>query len=341
MKEGVKKMRKKLAALGLSVILAGTMLTGCGGSSSSETADSVTIGIQQFAEHGSLENCKEGFLEGLKEEGYVEGENLTIQYENADSDTGNASQIANDFVSKNVDLICAIATPSAMACYNAAEEEIPVIYTAVSDPVAAQLANEDGTPVGEVTGTSDAYPYEKQLELVRKILPDAKKIGILHTTSETNSDSQLAAYQELAGDYGFEIVDKGVSASADISLATDSILKEVDCLVNLTDNTVVSSLASILDKANEAKIPVFGSEVEQVKIGCVAAAGLDYVDLGKQTGKMAAQVLKGEKKASELNFETITEPKTYINTKAASDLDITISDDVKADESFDSISEAE
>jgi putative ABC transport system substrate-binding protein len=338
-------MRKKLLTLGLSIVLAGTMLTGCGSTSgssdSSETADAVTIGIQQFAEHGSLENCKDGFLEGLKEEGYVEGENLTIEYANADSDTGNASQIATDFVSKNVDLICAIATPSAMACYNAAEEEIPVIYTAVSDPVAAQLANDDGTPVGEVTGTSDAYPYEKQLELVREVLPEAKTIGILHTTSETNSDSQLAAYQELAGDYGFTIVDKGVSASADIPLATDSILKEVDCLVNLTDNTVVASLATILDKANEANIPVFGSEVEQVKIGCVAAAGLDYVDLGKQTGKMAAQVLKGEKKASELNFETITEPKIYVNTKVASDLNITISDDIKADESFDSISEAE
>jgi putative ABC transport system substrate-binding protein len=338
-------MRKKLLTLGLSIVLAGTMLTGCGSTSgssdSSEAADAVTIGIQQFAEHGSLENCKDGFLEGLKEEGYVEGENLTIEYANADSDTGNASQIATDFVSKNVDLICAIATPSAMACYNAAEEEIPVIYTAVSDPVAAQLANDDGTPVGEVTGTSDAYPYEKQLELVREVLPEAKTIGILHTTSETNSDSQLAAYQELAGDYGFTIVDKGVSASADIPLATDSILKEVDCLVNLTDNTVVASLATILDKANEANIPVFGSEVEQVKIGCVAAAGLDYVDLGKQTGKMAAQVLKGEKKASELNFETITEPKIYVNTKVASDLNITISDDIKADESFDTISEAE
>lgn len=339
-------MKKKLLTLGLSLVLAGTLLTGCGGSSDGKSDSSnevapVTIGISQFAEHGSLENCKDGFLQGLESEGYKEGDNLTIEFENAQADTGTASQIANDFVSKKVDLMCAIATPSAMACYNAAEDaDIPVIYTAVSDPVAAKLADKDGKPVGEITGTSDAYPYENQLELIRKVLPDAKKIGILHTTSETNSDSQLAAYKELAPKYDFEIIDKGVSASADIPLATDSILKNVDCLVNLTDNTVVASLPTILDKANEAGVPIFGSEIEQVKIGCLAAAGLDYIDLGKQTGKMAAQVLKGEKKASELNYETITEPKIYVNDKVAKNLKVKISDEVKADETFDEISKS-
>lgn len=329
-------MKKKLLALGLSVILAGTMLTGCGGKEETKTAK---IGIQQFAEHGSLDNCKQGFLEGLEEAGYKEGENLEVEFENAQADTGTASQIATNFVSDDVDLMCAIATPSAMACYNVAEEEgIPVIYTAVSDPVAAKLADKDGMPVGEITGTSDAYPYENQLELIRKMLPDAKKIGILHTTSETNSDAQLAAYQKLAKDYDFEIVEKGVSASADIPTATDSILKEVDCMVNLTDNTVVASLPTILDKANAKNVPIFGSEIEQVKIGCIAAAGLDYIDLGKQTGKMAAKVLKGEKKASEMKYEIITEPKIYVNEKVAENLKVTISDDVKADETFDEIS---
>lgn len=322
-------MRRKLLALGLIGVLAGTMLTGCGGSDKKE---SVTIGIQQFAEHGSLDNCKEGFLEGLKEAGY---EDVTVEFANAQANTGTAGQIASDFMAKEVDLICAIATPSAMACYNAAEGEIPVIYTAVSDPVAAELANEDGTPVGEVTGTSDAYPYEKQLELIKQVLPEAKTIGILHTTSETNSDSQLAAYQELAKDYDLTVVEKGVNTSADIPLATDNILGQVDCLVNLTDNTVVASLPTILDKANEKGIPVFGSEVEQVKNGCIAAAGLDYVALGKQTGAMAAKVLDGEMKASEMKFEVITEPKIYVNNKVAKDLKVTISDDIQVDESFD------
>lgn len=218
--------------------------------------------------------------------------------------------------------------------------EIPVIYTAVTDPKAAKFANEDGTPVGEVTGTSDELPIKEQLEMIRKILPDAEKIGILYTTSEVNSVSAIETYEELAGDYGFEIVKKGVTQTADISLATEEILTEVDCLTNLTDNTVVNSLATILDKANEKKIPVFGSEIEQVKLGCLAAEGLDYVALGKQTGKMAADILKGEKKASEMNYETISEPGLYINTKVAEDLGVTVDETLleSVAETFDSIS---
>ena len=175
--------------------------------------------------------------------------------------------------------------------------------------------------------------------MIREMMPDAKKIGILYTTSEANSVSALAKYDDLAGDY--EIVEKGISQTADISLAADELLGEVDCLTNLTDNTVVASLATILDKANAKKIPVFGSEIEQVKLGCLAAEGLDYVALGKQTGKMAAKVLKGEKKASEMPFETITEAGLYLNTKVAENLGITVEDDLKnsAVETYDSISE--
>lgn len=239
-----------------------------------------------------------------------------------------------------MDLICAIATPSAQAAYNSAmDSEIPVVYTAVTDPVAAKIAKDDGTAVGNVTGTSDELPIKAQLEMIREMMPDAKKIGILYTTSEANSVSALAKYDDLAGDYGFEIVEKGISQTADISLAADELLGEVDCLTNLTDNTVVASLATILDKANAKKIPVFGSEIEQVKIGCLAAEGLDYVALGKQTGKMAAKILKGEKKASDMQFETITEPGFYVNNEVAKNLGITVPEDLqdKAVESFDEI----
>ena len=163
------------------------------------------------------------------------------------------------------------------------------------------------------------------------MLPDAKKVGILYTTSEVNSVSAIETYEELAGDYNLEIVTKGISQTADISLATDELLGEVDCLTNLTDNTVVNSLATILNKANEKKIPVFGSEIEQVKLGCIAAEGLDYIELGKQTGKMAAQVLKGEKKASEMKYETISEPGLYINTKAAENLGVAVDEALKGE----------
>ena len=360
-------MKKKAMALTVAAMMAAAMITGCGQtaattvetaadttvqteestadteSTAADTAaadgESYTIGISQFAEHGSLDNCREGFLTGLAAEGIEEGKNLTVLFDNAQADTATASMISDNYVSQKVDLICAIATPSAMSAYNSClDSDIPVIYTAVSDPVSAGLAKEDKTPEGNITGTADTLPVEAQLKMIREVLPDATKIGILYTTSEANSVSALAKYKELAGDYGFTIVDKGIAQTADISLATDELLAEVDCLTNLTDNTVVASLATILDKANKQNIPVFGSEIEQVKIGCLAAEGLDYVALGKQTGKMAAEILKGEKKASEMNFETIIEPGFYVNEKVAENLGVTVPQDL-ADEAVERFTE--
>ncbi len=322
-------MKKSIKTL-LLAALAAAALSGCSSKAAPEKSFSndstaYTVGIGQFAEHGSLDNCREGFLQGLAEEGIEEGKNLTVLYENAQADGGTASQIINNFLSKKADLICGIATPMAQAAYSGAKKtDIPVIFTAVTDPVAAALAKEDGTPVGEITGTSDKLPVEKQLEMIRKILPDAKTIGILYSTSEVNSEAAIKEYKAAAASYGFEIVEGAVSATADIPLATDSILEKVDCLNNLTDNTVVSSLPLILDKAGKKNIPVFGSEVEQVKIGCLASMGLDYVDLGKQTGIMAAKVLKGEAKASDMNFEVIKEAAFYGNAKVAENLGISL-----------------
>ena len=187
-----------------------------------------------------------------------------------------------------------------------------------------------------MTGTSDKLPVEEQLKMIREMLPDAKKIGIMYTTSEANSVSAIKEYKSLVKKYGFELVEKGITTTADVSLAADDLLSKVDCITNLTDNTVVASLPTILDKANEKKIPVFGSEIEQVKIGCLAAEGIDYIALGKQTGKMAAKVLKGEAKASEQNFETITEPGFYVNNEVAKNLGITVPEDLanSAVESF-------
>ena len=221
------------------------------------------------------------------------------------------------------------------------DAEIPVIFTAVTDPVTAELAGKDGKPVGEVTGTSDKLPVEAQLQMIRDILPEAKTIGIIYTTSEANSVSAIKEYEEKVADYGFELVTKGVTSVSEVGLAAEDLLTKVDCITNLTDNTVVSALATVLDKANKANIPVFGSEIEQVKIGCLAAEGLDYVALGRKTGEMAAKVLKGEAKASELSFAQITEAGLYINTKVAENLGITIDDELinNAVETYDTIAE--
>ena len=334
-------MKRRMVSMMAAVTMVAALLAGCG-DKAKEEEKSYRIGISQFAEHGSLDNCRDGFLAGLEEEGIVEGKNLTVEYKNAAADMGTASQIANSFVSGKMDLICAIATPSAQASYNAAMDAgIPVIFTAVTDPVEAELSAQDGTPVGEVTGTSDKLPVEAQLQMIRDILPDAKTIGIIYTTSEANSVAAIKEYEEKVGDYGFELVTKGVTAISEVGLAAEDLLTKVDCISNLTDNTVVSALATVLDKANEAKIPVFGSEIEQVKIGCLAAEGIDYVELGKTTGRMAAKVLKGEAKASELSFKQISEAGLYINTKAAENLGITIDPELvgKAVETYDSIAE--
>lgn len=331
---------KKVLAAGLTAVMAMSLMVGCGNKKDDSSSKTYNLGIIQFAEHGSLDNCRKGFLKGLESEGIKEGENLKITYKNSQADTATDNQIASNFVSKKLDMICAIATPSAQSAYNAAmKADIPVIYTAVTDPVAAELADKDGKPVGEVTGTSDKLPVEEQLKMIREMLPDAKKIGIMYTTSEANSVSAIEEYKSLVKKYDFELVEKGITTTADVSLAADDLLSKVDCITNLTDNTVVASLPTILDKANEKKIPVFGSEIEQVKIGCLAAEGIDYIALGKQTGKMTAKVLKGEAKASEQNFETITEPGFYVNNKVAENLGITVPDDLanNAVESFDEI----
>ena len=308
---------RKIVSLLLSIAMLLSLAT------SAMADDMITIGVAQFAAHPSLDNCYAGFVAGLAEEGFIEGENVTFVFQNAQTDTATANQIAINFAN-SCDLICAIATPVAMAAYNATEDtDVPVIYTAVSDPVASMLANADGTNPGNITGTSDALPVEAQLKLIRAMMPEAKKIGILHTTSETNSDSTLALYKELAPAYGFEIIDKGISTGADIPMALDALLPQVDCTTNLTDNTVVSYLPVVLEMSEEYGKPVFGSEIEQVKVGCVASEGLEYFELGKQTGRMAARVLRGES-AQDIPFEIITNSYLYINEEAMAQYSLTL-----------------
>lgn len=323
-------MRKKfLSAVGV-VCTAALLFTGCGAKQISETGaeknDKVyKIGVTQYADHPSLDNCREGFIQGLANEGFKEGENIEIETVNAQAEMSKATQIAQTFASAGKDLICGIATPSAQALYaSCAEKNIPVIFNAISDPIAAKLAKSETEALPGITGISDKLPVEDQLKLIREILPDAKKIGIIYTTGEANSVSTIEEYKKLAPTYGFEIVDKGITKQAEIPQVMDVILTQVDCISNLTDNTVVAALGVVLEKANAAKIPVFGSEEEQVKNGCVASAGLDYVKLGVQAGEMAAKVLKGTK-IDTIPFETLKETKYTFNEDAAKALGITIS----------------
>ena len=269
------------------------------------------IGINQYGEHGSLDNCREGFLLGLADAGLVEGEDFTIDYQNAGFDNAIAAQIAQNFSATNVALMVAIATPSATACFAAAEDKnIPVVFTAITDPVEA------GVDSGNITGTSDKLPVEAQLELIRQLQPDAETIGIIYTTSEPNSVSAIAEYQEKCGDYGFTVEVVGVPSQSEVTQAADTLIaRGVDCFSNLTDNNVVGVLSSILEKTDTAGIPVYGSEIEQVKLGCVASAGIDYIQLGRQTGLMAAKILTGEAACEDPAYETISEYSIYVNSR--------------------------
>ena len=321
----MKTLKKLLCtALSLSLVLA---LAACGGYSSGGDAASgevPIIGINQYGSHGSLDNCREGFLQGLQEAGLVEGTDYTIDYQNANFDTNLATQIAQAFSAEDAALMVGIATPSATACYAAAEDkDIPVIFTAITDPVGAKLDS------GNITGTSDVLPVQGQLELIRAIQPEAKTIGIVYTTSEPNSVYSIGIYEDLAADYGFTIEAIGVTAQSEVTQAVDTLISQgVDCISNLTDNNVVGVLGSILEKTNEVGIPVYGSEIEQVELGCVAGAGLDYVQLGIQTGKMAAQILTGEATCADLPYETIENYGLYVNSSALTEMGLTLPDDV-------------
>ena len=319
------KITSALMALTLSLSIAA-----CSGKTAEtpapaeESGKTYSIGISQYGEHASLDNCREGFLQGLAQAGIEEGVNLKVDYQNAGFDDNIAVQIGQQFSAENVDLMVAIATPSAVACYAAAEDkDIPVIFTAITDPVQAKLDS------GNITGTSDKLPVEAQLDLIRQLQPQAKTIGIIYTTSEPNSVSAIEEYKAKAPDYGFEIDTVGVTSQAEVTQAADTLIShKVDCFSNLTDNNVVGVLAAILEKTDEAGIPVYGSEIEQVKLGCVASAGIDYVKLGIQTGLMAAKVLTGQSSCQEMPYETIAEYGIYVNSAALEAMNITLPDTV-------------
>lgn len=319
------KFKKIMSVAALTVMCAG-LFAGCastdtaGGGSADGGSGTYTIGVLQYADHPSLDNCLEGFRQGLD----AEGIKYELDAQSAKNDDATNTQIAQQFAAKRVDLVCGIATPSAQACYNACYDAgIPVIFNAVSDPVAANLAESETQAMDGITGVSDKLPVEAQLELIREMLPEAQKIGILYTTSEANSVSTIADYKEKAGDYGFEIVERGITNAADIPQAIDLLLTEVDCVTNMTDNTVVNNLPVLIEKATAAGIPVFGSEEEQVGNGCVASAGIDYIELGKKAGVIAARVLNGED-ISTIPYETMTESKITINPDAAAAVGIEI-----------------
>ncbi|MBE5763630.1 MAG: ABC transporter substrate-binding protein [Clostridiales bacterium] len=311
---------KKLSVKVLVLVLVIATITVCALSFSACSNNQQTIGIIKFGEHDSLNDCYEGIVAGLQEGLGDAFANYKIDLQNSNFDASVSAAQANTLVSKNVALIGAIATPSAVAAASAAKGTIPVVYCAVSDPAAAGLSD-----MANVTGSSDLLDFDGQLALIKKFIPTVSKIGVLYTLGEANSISQIATLEAKANALGITIEKQAITNASEIPTATDTLLtKDIDCITNLTDNTVVGALDIIIAKTNAANIPVFGSEIDQVKNGCIASASLDYKALGKETGLIMAKILKGEVTASNDIAIQVKDSFNCYSTKVATALGIAI-----------------
>lgn len=269
----------------------GLVAMGLAACSSDSGDDKISIGILQYTEHDSLKASAEGFVEGLEEGGYVEGENLTVNLLNAQGDQANLKTMSEQLAKDN-DLILAIATPAAQALA-ATDTDAPILFTAVTDAVAAGIVDSNEKPGDNITGTTDQMPIDKQIELLLSIAPDAKKIGIVYNSSEPNSKIQGdQAVQEIEA-AGKEAVVKTVTTSNDVQQVLTSLAQDVDALYIPTDNTLASTAATVGQVAKEYKLPVVTGSAEQVAEGALATYSIDFRTLGKQTGAMAVEILEG------------------------------------------------
>lgn len=284
--------------------------------------EEIKIGIIQYMPHPSLDNCTAGIMQALEGSDLADKLDIDVQIGSSASADSDCDTYASQMVAKKYDMIFAVATPAALSAF-AATESIPVIFCAVSDPVAAGIVKSAEEPYYNITGTSDVLDLSAQLDLIQSMQPDVKKIGILYTTSEANSISNLARMKELAEARGLTIEASGVQNASDISTAATELVAKVDCLNNFTDNNVVDNLPIVLEAANRAGIPIYGSEIEQVKNGCLAAVSIDYVALGVATGEMGLEVLGGAS-IGKIAVKTITDATPVINSEVVSALNMTV-----------------
>lgn len=315
-KEFKKSNVKKFLSMTMIASLSITLLSACG----SKKGEVKNIGISQLVEHPALDLSKEGFLEGLKEEGFEEGKNIKIDMQNAQGDVPTAQTIANKFVTDNKDLIFAIATPSVQAAKNATNE-IPIIFTAVSDPANAKIVKSNENPGGNISGTSDFQNINKSLDAMNEVLPDAKKIGAIFNTSEINSKIQIENIKEAAKKRNMEVIDMGVSSTNEISQAVSALAKKIDLIFTPTDNLMAASMPLIVETAKKDKVPVIGSEEAHVQNGALAANSLSYKEIGREAGKMAARVLNGED-ISKMPVVFTDKARVVVNEKTMNELSI-------------------
>lgn len=285
-----------------------------------------TVAITQIVEHPALDSVYQGVKDELAEQGYKEGENLTIIHESAQGNSAIAAQIARKFIGESPDVIVAIATPSAQTVA-AAARKIPVVFSAVTDPVGAKLVKSLKAPGANITGVSDMLPIDKHLDMVLRVIPDAKRIGTVYNPGEANAVSLVELLQERLEARGLTLVKAAATKSSEVLGAARSLVGEVDGIYLTTDNTVISAAEAVIGVGERADIPVFAADTATVERGAVAALGFDYYDHGRQTGKMVARILDGADTAT-MPVETMDTLDLFVNPAAAKRMGITLSDDL-------------
>lgn len=307
-------MKKLITTILLTVSI--LTLTACGNTTKKDKV--LNIGINQIVEYVALDDNREGFIKALEEAGYKDGDNIKIDYKNAQGDIGVSQSIAQKFVSDKKDLVFAIGTTAAQSVFNATKET-PIIISAVTDPIEAGLADSLEKPGKNVSGTLDYLPVENQLKLLKELVPKAKKIGFIYNTSEVNSEVQLNELKKVAKDY--EIITTGVTSTNEVNNAIVNLVNKIDVLYVPTDQLVVSSMPIIVKHTLDAKIPIIAAEKGSVESGALGTVGIDYYQLGYEAGKMAVAVLKGED-ISKMPIKMPSKTEIYINKNTLEKLGI-------------------
>ncbi len=317
--------------LALSVLALAACSNGGGATDNSEGgSDMKKVGVLQIVQHGSLDAAYEGFKEGLAEGGYVEGKNVTIDYQNAQNNQDNLKSMSEKLVKDKSDLLLGIATPAAQSLAHETQD-IPIVVTAVTDLEEAKLVDSNEKPGRNVTGTTDMVPIKKQTDLLLSVIKDPKVIGIMYNAGEVNSKIQAELAEKALREEGVDVKVLTANTTNDVQQVTTSLAKDVDGIYIPTDNTFANAAAVVGEVAKETKTPIVAASIEQVETGALTTFGIDYHSLGKQTGVMAAKILDGELEPSTTPVETAEELNLVVNKEMAEALGID-PDSIKAPE---------
>jgi putative ABC transport system substrate-binding protein len=315
---------KKLLVILLAAAVSATLVVGLTGCAPEK--EPVVIGISQIVEHPALDAVRNGFIDYLGENGYTEGKNVKYDINIAQGDMSTAKLIADKLVGMNPNLILTIATPTSQVLVEATTE-IPIVFSAVTDPVGAGLVSSLEGGGKNVTGTTDLSPVERQFELIMEVIPEIKSLGFIYNAGEANSLTSLKQAKDAAAKLGFEIVEATASNSGEVLSAAESLVGKVDAVHIPTDNTVVSAFESVTKVCKDNDIPLFAADVDSVPRGAVAAIAIDYYRLGRQTGRMALEILEG-KDPGTMPTESLEDLLLYVNPGAAAEMGIELPKDL-------------